>query len=135
MSTQNRNFAIIRKSYWKFIEDEALTRNADGCTGVSEWHQPCCFEHDLACYFGKNPRSAYAFYCADPGCAYWVLASPMTRREADYAFGICNWEWSPTKGGKIRSIIRFLGVRLGALLGIGRRQPKELNGRKNEERT
>lgn len=116
--------AIIRKSYWKFIEDEAKAIKSDGCTGVSEWHQPCCFEHDLACYWKKDPRSAYAFYTAEENGPYWSMAAPMSRREADYMFAVCNFQWSPTKGGKVRSAVRFLGVRLGALLGIGKRQPK-----------
>lgn len=129
----NNNLYLVRKSYWKFIEDEAKRMGSDGCTGVNEWHRECCYEHDLACYFERNPRSAYERYCTgpyEPPARWWQTAEPMTRREADYMFGKCNLEWSPTKGGKIRSIIRFLGVRLGALLGIGKRQPKELNGSK-----
>jgi hypothetical protein len=115
---------IIRKSYWKFIDDEARLMGSDGCTGVSEWHAPCCQEHDLACYFGKNPRTAYTHYCNQPNSPYWSLAEAMTRRQADYMFGKCNLEWSDSKKGKVRSIVRFCGVRIGAFLGIGVRQPK-----------
>lgn len=124
----------VRKSYWKFIEDEAKRLGSDGCTGVSDWHRECCWEHDLACHYGKNPRDAYAAYCEHPNIPtdiLWKHTNDMTRREADIAFGKCNWEWSPNTQGKLRSIIRFLGVRLGAYLGIGVRQPKELTlGRK-----
>lgn len=121
---------VIRKSYWKFIDDEARGMGSDGCTGVSEWHQPCCQEHDLACHYGKNPRSAYAHYCASPNrysASWWAHAEPMTRRQADYMFGHCNLEWSDDSPiGKARSVARFLGVRVGAILGIGKRQPKDL---------
>ena len=118
---------IVRKSYWKFIDDEARGAGSDGCTKVSEWHQPCCQEHDLACHYGKNPRSAYALYCARPDRPYWVEAEDMSRRQADYMFGNCNLEWSDGSPiGKVRSIVRFIGVRIGALLGVGKRQPKDL---------
>jgi hypothetical protein len=111
-------------NYWQFIEHEARRIGADGCTGVSEWHQPCCFEHDLACRYGRNPRSAYAFYWANPDCAFWAYAETMSRRQADSMFASCNYEWSVSTGARCRSFVRYLGVRLGALLGIGTRKPK-----------
>ena len=115
-------------NYWQWIEQEARAINADGCTGVSEWHRECCFEHDLACRYGKDDRAAYAFYTvyplADDHSAWWALATAMSRRQADYMFATCNYEWSATKLGRVRSFFRFLGVRLGALLGIGVREPR-----------
>lgn len=110
-------------NYWQFIEREAARAKADGCTGVSEWHRECCLEHDLACRYGRNPRSAYALYCGHHE-HFWLLAEPITRYQADVAFGECNWEWSPTRAGKIRSVVRYIGVRVGALLGIGTRKPR-----------
>jgi hypothetical protein len=116
----------VRLSYWAFIVREAAHVNSDGCSCVSEWHEYCCFEHDLACHYGKNPRSAYAHYCNDETCDFWGRADSMGRRKADYMFGDCNYQWSPNKVGKVRSFFRFLGVRVGALVGVGR-QPKDLN--------
>ena len=114
----------MRQSYWLFIETEAKKIGSDGCTCVSDWNHECCWEHDLACNYEKDPRSAYSYYWALPDCNYWELAKSMSRRQADYMYAKCNLEWSPTKKGKIRSIGRFLGVRVGALLGIGVRTPK-----------
>lgn len=113
----------VRLSYWAFVEREAKKIHSDGCTGVSEWHRECCFEHDLACYYGKSPRSAYAWYCNDPLSAYWEFADEMSRRQADYQFATCNLAWSPKPVGKVRSLVRFIGARIGAWLGIGKRQP------------
>lgn len=117
----------MRMTYWQFVETEAKAIGSDGCTGVSEWHKECCWEHDLCCHFGKDPRDAYRLYCEDhryPREAIWQLTDDMSRRQADYAFAKCNLEWSPTRKGKLRSIGRFLGVRIGAFLGIGVRTPK-----------
>jgi hypothetical protein len=119
----------IRDSYWLFIEKEARRTGSDGCTGVSDWNIECCWEHDLACWSNKNPRSAYEQYLANPTAdpdEWWTNAEWMTRRQADYAFGACNIEWSHTKKGKVRSFFRFIGSRIGAFLGIGVRKPKEL---------
>ena len=118
------------KTYWQFIEEQARYLGSDGCTVVSEWHRECCFEHDLACHYKKDPRSAYAHYTYFPGADepsdWWALADPMSRREADYAFARCNYDWSYNTQGRIRSFIRFLGVRLGAFFNIGGRKPKDL---------
>lgn len=116
-------------NYWQFIAQEAEAIGADGCTGVSEWHRECCLEHDLACHYGKDPRSAYDKYKYGSWVVegdWWYLAEDMSRRQADYAFATCNYEWSATHKGRIRSFFRFLGVRIGALLGIGVRKPKDL---------
>jgi len=111
-------------NYWQWIEQEARIMRSDGCTVVSDWHKECCWEHDLACYFMADPRRAYELYCADPLSAYWMNGAEMSRRKADYMFGDCNHEWSITKAGRIRSFLRFLGVRIGAFLNIGRRIAK-----------
>lgn len=119
----------VRLNYWAFVEREAKKIKSDGCTGVNEWHRECCYEHDLACHYGKTPRSAYGWYCNDPLSAYWTFADPMSRRQADYLFKNCNLEWSTHQPiGKIRSIARFLGVWIGAFFGIGCREPKETHG-------
>lgn len=120
---------MAKKSYWEWIKDEAAAVGSDGCTGVSDWHIECCWEHDLACHYNKNPRSAYEIYMAREGHRVeamnpWSYAEDMTRRQADYAFADCNLDWSATKKGKLRSIVRFIGARIGAFLGIGVRKPK-----------
>jgi hypothetical protein len=112
------------ENYWQFIAREARLIGSDGCTKVSEWHQECCFEHDLSCHYGKDPRLAYAWYCLNSDGDYWQRAGVLSRRQADYAFARCNYQWSASKIGKVRSFFRFLGVRVGALLGIGAREPK-----------
>jgi len=110
--------------YWAWVAAEAARIGSDGCTCVSEWHQPCCLEHDLACHFGREPFSAYLASLAG-SASPWLEAKDMPRRKADEMFGECNFKASgKNPGGWFRSGIRFLGVRLGALLGIGTRQSK-----------
>ena len=115
---------LIRKPYWEWVKDEARKIKSDGCTGVSNWNRPCCEQHDLACRYQKDPRSAHEYYFVDPSCNYWTCAKRMSRRQADYQFASCNLEWNtPGKVGKVRGVLRFLGVRAGTLLGIGKREP------------
>lgn len=110
-------------TYEIFIRAEARLVRADGCTGVSEWNHDCCLEHDLACFYGRDPRSAYAVYSVNASVNPWMYANTMSRRQADYAFLRCNR--CRTKGdllGRSRAWVRFLGVRLGAMVGIGVRE-------------
>lgn len=116
-------------TYDQFILREAARIQADGCTGVSEWNHECCLEHDLACRYGRDPRSAYLNYRADETSNPWLYAKRMSRRRADFAFLHCNRCASERKHdgpreflAKLRSWGRFLGVRIGALLGIGVRE-------------
>ena len=101
-------------AYWDWIKAEALRTHSDGCTGVSEWHHECCLEHDLACLFGKNPLSAFE--------VGWDLAAEMSRSQADKMFAGCNFDHSSGGGGYLRSLIRYWGVRAGAMIGIGVRK-------------
>lgn len=34
-------------AYWQAITDEAKRRGSDGCTVVKDFHQVCCYEHDI----------------------------------------------------------------------------------------
>lgn len=106
--------------YWSWVAKEAARIGSDGCTCVSEWHHPCCLEHDLACHFGKDPFEAYLLSLAGSANP-WLGAKWMPRRKADIMFGECNFQASGTIEGKFRSLVRYLGVRLGALLGFGTR--------------
>jgi len=109
--------------YYDWIRAEAARLHSDGCTGVSEWHQECCFEHDLACLFGRDPVDAYqraSWRQKDP----WSVAKEMSRAEADKMFAVCNFEHSSGGGGYLRALVRYWGVRLGAMIGIGVRHPQ-----------
>ena len=93
--------------YIEWVKKEAAKINSDGCTAVSEWHQWCCFEHDLACHYGKDPRKAII--------VGWDAAPNLSRREADKRFAACNFKMSRNAWEYIRTGARYIGVRLGAL--------------------
>ena len=99
--------------YWSFVRSESKRINSDGCTLVSELFHDACLQHDLAYRYGKDPRSAYAFYLADTP-EYWGLARAITRGEADTQFRKNMQErsrlgrWSPI------AAVRWAGVRVGA---------------------
>lgn len=107
-------------AYWTWVRAEAARIGSDGCTGVSEWHQDCCLEHDLACEFGRDPFSAWQMSLAG-SASPWLDASDMPRRTADRMFRSCNLDRSGNPLTDFRSLVRYLGVRLGAWIGIGRR--------------
>jgi hypothetical protein len=102
--------------FYLWCEAEARKINSDGCTAVSEWHERCCFEHDLACHYGKDPRAA-ALAASKGVPNYWEVAPKLSRRDADKRFAGCNFHMSRNPLEYLRSGIRFLGVRLGALFG------------------
>lgn len=97
-----------------WVVAEAALAKSDGCTAVSEWNQWCCFEHDLACRYGKDPRVAFKLWqygLADP----WTCAPSLSRRDADKRFAACNWRRSKGLIDRTRTGVRYIGVRLGAL--------------------
>lgn len=104
--------------YWDWIRAEATRINSDGCTGVSEWHHICCLEHDLACHFGRDPRSAFDKMLKGSDNP-WLDAEHQTRRQSDLTFARCNYQRSESAGAFFRTTVRYLGVRFGAWLGIG----------------
>lgn len=101
-------------AYWKFITDEAERRGSDGCTLVSEWNQRCCYEHDLGCS-GKDPEDAFRLHM-EGGENVWEYAAPLSRRQADLRFYSCNRAAGSGFKDRLRSCLRFLGVRIGAWL-------------------
>lgn len=103
------------RSYEKFIEEEAKLHGTDGCTFATDWQVFCCWEHDLACELQKDPRDAYKKYLYGLS-DYWACAIDMSRRDADKMFASCNLRKSKGFVGTSRSLFRFVGVRLGALL-------------------
>lgn len=106
-------------SFYQWCADEAKKINSDGCTVVDEWNQPCCWEHDLGCHYGKDPRDAFRIALTGlpqtDGGIEWYLAKKMSRREADKRFAACNFKRSQDLAGFVRSGLRYLGVRIGSL--------------------
>lgn len=106
-------------NFREWVLDQTRRINSDGCTLVSEWHHECCLWHDLACFYGKDPHSAYNIFRVS-GETRWDKAKRMPRRKADYGFLDCNAKKSGKSPlGLVRSILRFVGVRAGAVLGFG----------------
>lgn len=79
-------------NYWKLVEAKAKELGSDGCSGVSEWNQECCYEHDIAYKTGAN-----------------VYGVKQTRKETDDAFYECN---KKRRVSTPRAFIRWLGVRI-----------------------
>lgn len=115
-------------AYRQWVRAEAQKISSDGCTAVSEWHRDCCYEHDLACHYGKDPRvAAQLAFQRLPD--YWLQAPYLARRDADKRFAQCNiaTSWDDYKkdkgflqtfkliGNVTRSGLRYVGVRIGAL--------------------
>lgn len=98
--------------YRTFIIEEALLASSDGCTAVSELYQWCCFEHDLAYRYGKDPRDAYRL-AKQGSLTYWLAAGKIKRSEADSRFKRCIQEHSPLGRFSPVSYWRWLGVRIG----------------------
>jgi hypothetical protein len=81
--------------YWAKVRRKAEQLNSDGCSWTVEWHQECCFEHDIAYKTGRT-----------------VLGATISRAEADAQFRRCIQSrsrlgrWSPL------SWVRWGAVRL-----------------------
>lgn len=107
--------------YKTFVTDEAERIGSDKCTLALDWNVWCCYEHDLSCHFAKDPRDAYRLHRG--GVAdYWGQAKAHPRREADQRFWRCNRKAVPKTMGRLkrwgwmlRSDVRYLGVRIGAI--------------------
>jgi hypothetical protein len=93
--------------YYKWVREEAAKIGSDACTASKDWQVHCCYEHDLACYYKRDPKVAYSLG--------WAEAPLMTRREADKMFTKCNLASSRGFLGTARSLLRYVGVRMGAL--------------------
>jgi len=102
-------------SYKDWIVSEAIAVASDKCTFALDWNVWCCYEHDLACLYAKDPRDAYLHWQA--GCKdYWLQADYMRRSAADKRFWRCNRELDPSIIGKLRGDARYLGVRAKGIL-------------------
>lgn len=93
------------EEYWARVRKRAAELGADGCSRVSEWNRDCCLLHDIHCRTGMD-----------------MNGNPITRQEADYLFWECNRQRTPFSWFSPRSWIRWAGVRIGAMFGIGVRR-------------
>lgn len=90
-------------AYREWVAKEAAKIGSDGCTVVSDWDLPCCWEHDLGYHYKKDPRSAYVLG--------WSGAAQISRAEVDARFRDCMRSMSGWYNP--RPWIRWIGVRVG----------------------
>jgi len=109
--------------YPDFIRTEAEKIGSDGCTLVADFRKFCCEEHDLAYYYGKDPREAYRHYLNEARDC-WFDPPRISREEADRLFRECIQSCSPVKGGSPLAWVRWLGVRAGGW-NVWRKHRKE----------
>lgn len=104
----------IRLDYWAFVKSEAALVGTDGCSAVSGLKIECCYEHDLAYRYKKDPRDAFRLYRAGRFAACWLLAQRITRAEADMRLRQCLMNHSKLGRYSPMAWWRWLGVRIGA---------------------
>lgn len=92
-------------TYTEWVTAEAKAINSDGCSKVTDIHKICCYEHDLAYHYGRDPREAFQLG--------WEKARKIDRGYADGVFRECNQTQSKLKDGSPMALWRWLGVRLG----------------------
>jgi hypothetical protein len=97
--------------YWDWIKVEALKINSDGCSRVIDFRKECCYLHDLAYYYGRDPKDAYKRYLLDED--YWAKADRISRKQADQCIKQCYHDKSPFNGLSPFVWTRYIGVRLG----------------------
>mgnify|MGYP001579824009 FL=1 len=98
--------------YWEFVREEAAKIGSDGCSVVSELFHDACLQHDLAYWYAKDPKSAYAeMLLGIEDC--WVEADPITRKEADAQFKQAIRAKSAFGKWSFIALVRWAGVRLG----------------------
>lgn len=100
-----------RPTYWNFCRSEAALLDTDGCSQVSGFHVECCFEHDIAYRYGKDPRDAYLHFKSG-SLDYWKDAKPITRGETDRRFRKCHQARSKFGKYSPMALYRWVGVRL-----------------------
>ena len=96
-------------TYWTWVRAEASLIKSDGCSKVADIHKDCCYEHDLAYHYGRDPRASYAIKS-------WSLAAKISRSEADARFRKCNQELSSLGKASPLAGWRWLGLRVGGWL-------------------
>jgi hypothetical protein len=96
--------------YWAWIRSEAALIDTDGCSLVTNARVECCFEHDLAYYYAKDPRDAYRQWRAEV-LDYWLVTDPIEREEADRRFRNCHQNRNLLGRYSPMALYRWLGVR------------------------
>ena len=89
------------KKYFEWLSEWAA-EHSDGCTGVPDFRQACCWQHDYCYQLGLDPRATF----------YEQQARPISRREADALFRDCCQAQSPFHRFSPLSWWRWAGVRL-----------------------
>jgi hypothetical protein len=79
--------------YWAWIKEEAQKAGSDGCTHALEIRVKCCWEHDLAYFYGRDPRDAYRISIEYPGVDPWESAAKISKVSADLDLGRCSKLW------------------------------------------
>ncbi len=115
-------------TYKAFIQREAAIIKSDGCTKATEWFQVCCWEHDLAYYYARDPRDAYRQDIVLKGNGqHWITARPIGRKEADLTFRRCHEVLSYLKDASLMAKWRFWAVRLGGWWAWRKHRMREKN--------
>jgi hypothetical protein len=77
--------------YWDWVRSEAALIDTDGCTGVSGLFRECCWEHDLAFWYAKNPRVAYLIWLETNSREFaWQSAPSIDFDFANKTFRKCH---------------------------------------------
>lgn len=118
------NVHSIQTPYWEFIRSEAALVKTDGCSAVTGARVDCCFEHDLAYFFAKDPHSAYRQW-RENNYYFWEDADPIDRDEADARFRQCLRNRSVMGRWSFMAWWRWAGVRLGAQGAWDRHRARE----------
>ena len=100
----------IQERYWKLMRAKARELKSDGCSGVSEWKQPCCLEHDVHYRTGMRWKVKIDHLPTGASAYSLVITECLTRREADNTFYSCMKHWSRWWMWW-RAGIRWIGVR------------------------
>jgi hypothetical protein len=105
----------FEQSYADFVKSEALWIDADGCSGpAAGFRVICCLEHDLAYYYGRDPRAAYRGWRDGVSFALvWTVAPPIDREEVDRRFRTCLQNEASLGKYSPMAWWRWAGVRIG----------------------
>jgi hypothetical protein len=99
----------VTPEYREWVREEARKIGSDGCSKVAEIHRDCCLEHDLAYFYGRDPRAAFV-------TRSWSLAAKISRSETDARFRECNQDADPLGKASPLAFWRWAGVRVGGWL-------------------
>lgn len=82
-------------TYWEWIESEAALVESDGCTKATGFQLACCWEHDVAFWYARDPRSAYRHWLEHHDrVRAWREADDVTFEQANRDFKRCHTQRS-----------------------------------------